>query len=78
VAAGGRRLSSRLVVVASLEHDDVIAFDEIDESVLVVDPSGPAPGQDVSQGFGLSDSAERVSQDRVEEAVEPLQRRLVS
>jgi hypothetical protein len=66
------------VVVASLEHDDVRAFDEIDESVLVVDSSRPAPGQDVSQGFGLSDSAEGVPQGRIEEAIDPLQRRLVS
>jgi hypothetical protein len=60
-----------------LENDDVIAFDEIDKTVFIVDPPGPAPGQDVSQRFGLPDPAERVTQNRVEEAIQPLQRRLV-
>ena len=53
-----------------LEDDEVVAIDEVDEAVLLGDPTRPRPGQHVPQRFGFADSGGRVAQRVVEEAVD--------
>ncbi|GAB47568.1 hypothetical protein MOPEL_021_00030 [Mobilicoccus pelagius NBRC 104925] len=59
------------VVETGLEDDEVVAVDEVDEAVLLGDPTGPCPGQHVAQGLGLADAGGRVAQRVVDEPVDP-------
>ncbi len=54
-------VESPFVVVPGLKYDDVVAVDEVDQSVFVVDAPRPAPGEDVSEWLGFADPGERVS-----------------
>jgi hypothetical protein len=76
MVGGSRSITAE--VVAGLEHDDVVTVDEIDQSMLVVDAPRPTSGEDVPQRLWFADPAEGVAQDLVEQAVEPLERCLVS
>ena len=53
--------SSDFVVMAGLKDDNVLAIDEIDQSMLVVDPPRPGAGQHVAQRLGLADASHRIS-----------------
>jgi hypothetical protein len=46
-------------VVAGREDDDLRLGDDVDETVLVVDPPGPRPRQVVLERFGLADAGKR-------------------
>jgi len=68
---------SPVVVVSSLKDHYVVPVYEIDESVLFVYASGPAPGKDMAQGLWLPDPAGWVAKDVLNESVEPLECRPV-
>src|SRR5262245_51837524 len=53
----------RSVVVPGREDDDLCFGDDVHQSVLVVDPPGPRPGQVVLERLGLADAGERISPD---------------
>jgi hypothetical protein len=48
-------------MVAGGDDDDLLSGDEVDETVLVVDPPGPGSGQVVLEWFGLADAGEEVA-----------------
>lgn len=49
----GNASASLLVVETGLQDDQVLAVDETDEAVLLIDPSGPGAGQGVPELLGL-------------------------
>jgi hypothetical protein len=60
------------VVVASLEDDQVIFGDPVDESVLVVDAARPASGELMPERFGPPDPGEGLALDCADKVVDPL------
>ena len=70
-------LGSLLVVKSSLQDDDVFAFDLVDQTVLLVDPPGPASGKHVTQGLRFADPIEGLAKDVRNQAIDPLERGLV-
>lgn len=59
------------VMVPALKEVDSIVAHEVDESVLLSDPSRPDAGAEVSDGLGLADAPERFSGDRLHEIHDP-------
>jgi hypothetical protein len=53
-----------------LQDDDVVAVDEVDKAMFVVDASGPAAGKNVPKLLGFADAAQGVPENIVEEAVD--------
>jgi len=58
------------VAIASLKNHDVVAIDEVDQPVLLADPSGPAAGEGVAQRLGFADPFTGVPEDVVDEPVD--------
>jgi hypothetical protein len=54
-------------VVTGHEDHDLLVRDQVDEAVLVVDPSRPCSGQVVLQRLGLTDPREGVTLDVLDE-----------
>lgn len=46
----------RSVVVANLNDDQLVAIDRVDKPVLLVDSTGPVPGEVTFQAFRLTGS----------------------
>ena len=63
------------VVEASLEDDEVIAVDEVDEPVLLGDAPGPGPREHVPKRLRLTDSGGRIEQRVIDEPVNARWRR---
>lgn len=72
-ARGGGSRPGSAVVVANLEHHDVVV-DEVHQPVLPADAPRPAPGEGVAQRFGLADPVERVAWRVIQEPVDALER----
>lgn len=72
------RLAQRVrrcsVVVARLQHDDVSVGHEVDETICLIDASGPSTRQDVLKRLGFADTSEGVSQDILNQQAYSLKR----
>jgi hypothetical protein len=64
-------------VEASLEHDDVVAFNQIHESVLAIDASRPCTLEHMAEWFGLADSAHWFAKRVFEQSINSLDHRFV-
>jgi hypothetical protein len=62
---------ARSVVVTGRNDDDLFVRDDVDEAVLVIDPSRPGPGQVVPQRLGFANAGERIPADVLDELVDP-------
>jgi hypothetical protein len=49
-------------VKASLQDHEVVAVDEIHQTVLIADPSRPRTGEQMTKWLGFADTGNRVSQ----------------
>lgn len=54
-------------MIPPLEEVDPIVTDEINDTVFLREPARPDPGSQVLEWLGLSDSGERVAQDRLDQ-----------
>lgn len=52
--------------MASLQDHDVVTFDEVHESVFLVDPARPGAGEGVTELLWLANPYERVACDVIE------------
>jgi len=58
-------------VVSSLEKVQAFVDNAVNEPVFLCDPSGPASGKRVSEGFGLSESCEGIAHHRLDQIQQP-------
>ena len=49
-------------MIASLQHDEVVLLNEVDQAMFGVDSSRPAALQDVSQRLRFADAGEGITQ----------------
>jgi hypothetical protein len=64
-------------VVSRLEHDDIVTFDQIDESMFFVNSARPTPRKNVSKRLRFADAFERVTYGVFEEPIETFERCLI-
>jgi hypothetical protein len=64
-------------VKSVLKYDDIVAFNEIDESMLFVNPSRPTSFEDVSKRLRFANTLGGVTQDVLEKSIHSIQSRLV-
>lgn len=62
-----------LVVESGLQDHEIVAVNQVDQSMLFADSPGPGTSQHVAQWFGLAYPAARVAQRIVDETVDPLE-----
>ena len=74
----GRPRLTSLVMEPSLEHDDVVTVNQIDESVFLVDPPRPGASKNVPQWLGLANPVSGISNRVSEQAIQSLKNLLVA
>jgi len=62
------------VVVAGLEDHHIVALDEVNESMLLVNPTRPSASESVTKLFGLADAGDGVASDVIQQPVDALER----
>ena len=67
-----------LIVIAKLRDEHAIARRFVDQSVFVVDASGPIAGKPVFQRFGLADSLKRLPLNLFDQCVDPFEYGFIS
>lgn len=60
-------------MTASLQDDDVPIDDQVDQSVLVINPARPASGEITHERLGLADSLARIACGFDEHSIDALQ-----
>ena len=61
-------------MVAGLENHHIVALDEIDESMLLINPARPGASESVTKVFGLANVVERIASDVIQQSVDALER----
>ena len=71
-------MSHASVVISRLQNHDVFFVNEVNQPMLLVNASRPAPSKEMPEWFRLANSLKRVPQYIVEEPVQTLERRPIS
>ena len=66
------------VVVPRLEDYDIVAVDQIDEPMFLINSARPTTGKDMAKWLRLTNSFEWVTHRVFEQTIETLERRLIA